>query len=883
MPNIEEKLLQKIQSFKENDFTQKVLMPLYKSFDYEKVEFYGGSYENGKDLICWKRDQWQDIEMTVVQAKCYKPTGKAADKNSIGEMVVQICQAAETPVLYIDGNQYKPVTVTIVTPFIIDTRVLETAFFAYESAKKYKVKVIDGTYIVKILRTKLPKVVDVLIGSGPLINDIMARSLNNVDLRNALNVYKLKELNDVYCDLDFTVGNITSKLLLSFELKPKDVKTTHSEESWKTFKALHEELLREMKVDIFNEKIKDIESTYKRDARAVDKALQKYKAKKAKLDEIGIINIISNITEQANCEDNEDIQDAIANMVGVIFDYKKLDSRSLNDYIEFTNAIENEINELKKLRKNITNSKLHKYLEHYDNAITKYRHLEEELNELEHEIKVAKYHATINGENICNTIKQNQINLKKLITELLTNQRTPVKVLQFITHCQQILTSTEKLLRNDSLSEASGLSKDRRYVSIDKLDRINFSIHEIFDSGSDFVVFGEAGAGKSTTLQSYARKMIESNAKEVVLYIPLAKSFYRLDVNNATELDYVEYLHKAIVRHLLSQDITIDVSTIREFAKQRSSLFIFDGIDEVIDKVPWIINAITIFKQQNPKAQVITSSRLSGKYINKIPFVGLSLLPFDNEQRETFFKRWFKDTEKLVMVTKHLENTSELNEIVRNPLLATILCVIAEYDIPLPESEIRLYEERMGLLLGSYDQQKQSQRLKSHYRDLLRVSYKTAFILHLKEARYATKDAITNKLGDLYQSRISLNKISLAVEELIDPCNILIPMTDDGQYGFGHLRFQEYLAACEMKENRSIDLMGYLDKAFWRGAFVLLSKMSDDIYHVIDEVVETGQITRYIETIEAMLKVRPESEQFNLRIIIKRNFGKDSLTALFEY
>lgn len=122
--DIEGKILDKIQKMKENDFTKTILMPLFNSFGFEKIEFYGGAYENGKDLICWKRDSWGDVEMSVVQAKYYKPSGRAADSNSLGEMVVQICQAAETPVPYLDGQQYKPVLVNIITPYVIETRVL---------------------------------------------------------------------------------------------------------------------------------------------------------------------------------------------------------------------------------------------------------------------------------------------------------------------------------------------------------------------------------------------------------------------------------------------------------------------------------------------------------------------------------------------------------------------------------------------------------------------------------------------------------------------------------------------------------------------------------------------------------------------------------------
>lgn len=42
-------------------------------------------------------------------------------------------------------------------------------------------------------------------------------------------------------------------------------------------------------------------------------------------------------------------------------------------------------------------------------------------------------------------------------------------------------------------------------------------------------------------------------------------------------------------------------------------------------------------------------------------------------------------------------------EIIRNPLLATTLCVLAKNEIELPNTEITLYDERLKLLTGYYD------------------------------------------------------------------------------------------------------------------------------------------------------------------------------------
>ena len=128
---------------RENDFTNTVLMPLFMSFGYEKVEFYGGSYENGKDLICWKRDSWGDVEMTVGTSKMLQTNWKAQIAKSLRRNGCPNMSGRRDPTPYSDGQMYKPIQVNIVTPYVIDTRVLETAFYKYAAIKNYKIKVIQ--------------------------------------------------------------------------------------------------------------------------------------------------------------------------------------------------------------------------------------------------------------------------------------------------------------------------------------------------------------------------------------------------------------------------------------------------------------------------------------------------------------------------------------------------------------------------------------------------------------------------------------------------------------------------------------------------------------------------------------------------------------------
>jgi len=65
-------VLSKIGKLSEIDLTEKYIMPLFKAMKYEKVDYFGGQNEKGKDIICWKINEIDEKELTVVQVKKIK-------------------------------------------------------------------------------------------------------------------------------------------------------------------------------------------------------------------------------------------------------------------------------------------------------------------------------------------------------------------------------------------------------------------------------------------------------------------------------------------------------------------------------------------------------------------------------------------------------------------------------------------------------------------------------------------------------------------------------------------------------------------------------------------------------------------------------------------
>jgi len=123
----------------------------------------------------------------------------------------------------------------------------------------------------------------------------MSKYLNNTDLRDALNTTKLRDISDVYCDLDFAVGNITTKLVLSFNPTPSNITVNLNQKGWSDLKLIYEQAKVDFGIRLIVEQPSEVESTY--NSRDKENTATKNKILKLhnKIHDLGIDGIIENI------------------------------------------------------------------------------------------------------------------------------------------------------------------------------------------------------------------------------------------------------------------------------------------------------------------------------------------------------------------------------------------------------------------------------------------------------------------------------------------------------------------------------------------------------------------------------------------------------------
>ena len=179
--------LKVLQGLKEAELQEIVLAPLFRgAFRYDFVDPYGGNDEHGIDLICWKKDELDEIEVAVVQVKRFKPARSSSSQKSFVGLINQVSQATERRVPHSNGHTYLPRTFYFVTPYPLDNRTLETRFEKVASLRQHGLKIIDGTRLLNLIEKHLPDVARRLFGGAPDIHAALMGQLNNSTLLGAI-------------------------------------------------------------------------------------------------------------------------------------------------------------------------------------------------------------------------------------------------------------------------------------------------------------------------------------------------------------------------------------------------------------------------------------------------------------------------------------------------------------------------------------------------------------------------------------------------------------------------------------------------------------------------------------------------------------------------
>ncbi|MDC8831856.1 hypothetical protein [Alteromonas gilva] len=867
VPSHLQQYLYQLCAMREDSFTKDILIPLFSAMGYTRVDFNGGPYEKGKDLIATRQIPPRNKpHVCYVQAKKIGNKQNAKTWEKFSQILFQLRNCISDPIKDIHGNEYYSDEVYFICPEQASTRFLDNVQ-SQLGKDKDKISFLDGIEILNLIERFKPDLLSILSSFESKITSNSNVELVNKELLNALKIKEDKTLDSFYSDLSFFVGSIESNhlLLSDFRLKKERLKIDQAE--WQGFVNERDSILKLSGLDIFEVDPSEISENYAKelikynDKENQDKIKELRLLQEKKSDEIALIsNLKLRINEQKN---------------------KLLDNNLISE--EEAEAID----------ETVENSEFYSTKVNFNSSIDKSlkRLFESEIKLSEHEINIEKIEIipppTLN-------IPFSQTTIDKYIANAKSNYLENVKLINdrklSQNRLRDFLNEVRKNLKTLSIltDKESHISKNIELrTSEGELDRISVSPHDIFSTGFDVAVYGGAGVGKTTTLQVYATDL-ERHNNDLVLYIPLNKLATKITSEFGNKYDKKKPTKDLLFKLILlrsSQALSDEnISECRNLISRSSCTLILDGLDEIYNIIPQIVHAINDFKIECSKVQIIISSRDCVKYLKDIRFLGITLLPFTKEQLINFVYGWCSDKKISSTLVQEIERKNLYNYI-KTPLLATITCSLAERGVVVPSNENQIYLQRINLLSGRYDEFKDIQRQSLDSEELKNIARKCAFKMHTLNTRTISKSNLCRLIAKEFNGRYSRSLVYTAINELIDPCNILIFDKLTNTLSFGHFRFQEHLAAQELQLNRGISLTNYLTSEWWRGTLALYAQENDfsDLFE--DAYRENLDYSSISLTLELMMQNAPSHRKRAIKELSEQYANTkylDDVTSYYE-
>ncbi|QYJ74870.1 NACHT domain-containing NTPase [Shewanella sp. FJAT-52076] len=348
----------------------------------------------------------------------------------------------------------------------------------------------------------------------------------------------------------------------------------------------------------------------------------------------------------------------------------KISDKTKEKYQKFCSILEQGLSNIKSITKDL--EELNKYqLELEDKIINK-----------------PLYYITVTTEELYKSIDSRKKSYVESVNKINSGKYKFLEINSF-------LSETERTLNLLSIITTPSFQKILKSIHrTNARDRVSISPLDVFATGHDIAVYGAAGAGKTTTLEAYYYS-IERDRNNVKILIPLNKLtsyinenpsiIYSYDIDGTPKVNSKELIYRLILATMKQEVNSSKITEINDIIRNSTRFtLILDGIDEIYNTIPNFFDGVNKFKEYHSNSQLVISSRDCVSYLDKINFLGITLLPFTEEQIKKFVNGWFSD--KVDLAINLLDNISKkrLYEYVKTPLVLTIACSLVEKGVDAP-------------------------------------------------------------------------------------------------------------------------------------------------------------------------------------------------------
>ncbi|WP_345980620.1 NACHT domain-containing protein [Sulfurimonas sp. HSL3-2] len=372
------------------------------------------------------------------------------------------------------------------------------------------------------------------------------------------------------------------------------------------------------------------------------------------------------------------------------------------------------------------------------------------------------------------------------------------------------------LTYRETLEEKEEKKNKQKTVSSNKSSDIDQT-----NSPNHFVILGQPGAGKTTTMKYLCRELLIGNENllkhnNFPMLIRLREVNKRQKIDQPDQELYNEILwsnfHEILGLKIIYPTEFNDKNSIKQRSAYRkkllvealeslSPLIILDGFDEIsfISSKQTVLNELKELGTLLEKSCMILTSRSSDFKYNLDKFHNFELKPLDDMQIKTFAKNWLVSEIKADDFLKQLYDSPFKDTSIR-PLTIAHLCAIYERNEKIPDKPKTVYRKVVTLLINEWDEQRSINRDSAYsqfesdrkFEFLSNLAYDLT--IHVKKTIFDTND-LKNSYERIFENfDLPKGEAKKVANEIESHTGLFIEAGYD-MYEFSHKSLQEYLTA----------------------------------------------------------------------------------------
>ena len=372
-------------------------------------------------------------------------------------------------------------------------------------------------------------------------------------------------------------------------------------------------------------------------------------------------------------------------------------------------------------------------------------------------------------------------------------------------------------------------------------------------------ILGDPGAGKTTLLKYLALKAADKQLTDLPdLPIHIELNAFAANTEYQDLLDFAA--HTWDERYAFLK--TDARAYMDKMLSEGKALLLLDALDEaaigeqteVADaSYQRVCDAIMRVTTRYPDAPIVVTARKAGyqRHMSLTGFTELEVLDFRQEDIEQFVSRWFTCTgdaqgeSKAADLNARLRRNSRISALAANPLLLSLIALVYEAQLDLPDRRADLYRRCVDVLLSEWDAKRNIRRRREfkpeHKRQLLQ---ELAWHFHRQGLRYFPEREMQAEIAHFLPALgLPADDYERVLLEIANE-NGLLKEQAHGWYGFLHLTLQEYFVALYITDHphELVSLLQQIGDPWWEEVLLLYAGQAADASSLLQTLIgSSGQ------------------------------------------